>query len=444
VSFLGGLLAGRSHVAFLVGLAAAAATAGAVRRLAPEPRPAALELLDPPAADLAPRAQAPLDARERALARAAWSYLERNTDPATGLAGAVEGWHGATMWDLGSQLLAVLAAEDLGLATRAAAAERLARALRSLSAIPLCDGLPNKVYDTRTLEMVRYDGEPAPRGVGWSALDVARVLLPLSIVTVRHPELAPAVRMAVSRWRLDALTDGGVLRGASRRADGGLDMWQEGRLGYEQHAAKALLAWGITAASALDYRGHAAFARVDGVLVPRDDRPPADHGGQHAPLVPEPWLLDALERGPDAVTLPVTRALLLAQERRASASGRLTAVSEDALDRAPWFSYSAVVDGTATWVALAPDGRRLADGLTFSTKAAIAWAMLFEGPYPERLLDAASALAVPGRGLLAGRYDSTWAPNRAIALDTSAVALEALAYHARGPLGRPPAPEEAP
>ena len=70
--------------------------------------------------------------------------------------------------------------------------------------------------------------------------------------------------------------------------------------------------------------------------------------------------------------------------------------------------------------------------------------MLFDGSYPERLLAAAAELAVPGRGLLAGRYDATWAPNRALSLNTNAVALEALAYHARGPLGRPPAPEDAP
>ncbi len=444
MSFLGGLLAGRSHLAFLVGLAAAAATAGAVRRLTPEPRTVSFESLVPRGADLPLRPQGPLDARERALAQTAWTYLDRNTDPVTGLAASVEGHPATTMWDLGSLLLGVLAAEDLGLVSRRAASERLSRALRSLSAIPLCDGLPNKVYDTRTLEMVRYDGRPAPDGIGWSALDVARVLLPLSVVAVRHPELAPSVRRAVSRWRLDALTDGGVLRGATRRPDGGLEVSQEGRLGYEQHAAKSLLAWGITAAAALDYRGHVAFTRVAGQLVPRDDRRAADHGGHRAPLVAEPWLLDAIERGPDAVTLPVARALLRAQERRAEAVGRLTAPSEDQLDRPPWFAYSAVVDGDAPWVALGPDLSPAKGDLTFSTKAAVIWGVLLEGSYPDRLLAAAAELAVPGRGLLAGRYDATWAPNRALSLNTNAVALEALAYQVRGPLGRVSPREEAP
>lgn len=436
MSFVRGLLAGRSHLAFLAGLAAAAATAGAVRRVAPEPAPASLDRIAPDAPDLRLRAHGPLDARERALAAAAWTYLDRNTDPRTGLAASIEGHPATTMWDVGSQLLGTLAAEDLGLVARSEATARLARALRSLAALPLCDGLPNKVYDTRTLEMVRYDGTPAPRGIGWSALDVARVLLPLSVIPVRHPRLAPAVRRAVSRWRLDALTDGGILQGATRRADGGLDVWQEGRLGYEQHAAKSLVAWGITAAAALDPRGHAAFRRVEGQVVPVDERRAADHGGQRAPLVPEPWLLDGVERGLDAVTLPVVRALLKVQERRAAITGRLTAVSEDALDRPPWFAYSAIVDGDDAWTALGPDGAPAEGALGFSTKAAVAWGVLFEGPYPARLLSAAEALVEPGRGLLAGRYDATGEPNRALSLNTNAVVLEALAYRVRGPIAR--------
>jgi hypothetical protein len=438
VTFLRGLLAGRSHLAVLLGLGLAAAVVGAVHRFVPEaPPPTSLETLAPPAPDLPLRAHGPLDARERALARAAWAYFERNTDRRTGLAASVAGHPSATLWDVGAQLLAVLAAEDLGLVSRAGASARLSRALRSLRALPLCEGgLPNKVYDVRTLEMVRYDGRPAPRGIGWSALDVARVLLPMSLVARRHPELAPLVSAAAARWRLEALSDGAALRGATRREDGVLAAHAEGRLGYEQHAAKALVGWGVPAPAALDYRAHLAFARVQGQAVPRDDRRPRDHGGAPAALVPEPWLLDALEHGPDAVTLPALHALLRAQERRHADTRRLTAVSEDALDRAPWFSYSALVNGDDVWTAIAPDGRPAPGALTFSTKAAVAWGVLFDGPYPALLLAAAAELVHPGEGLYAGRYDATWDVNRALSLNTNAVVLEALAYRVRGPAVR--------
>jgi uncharacterized protein DUF3131 len=438
MSFWRGLLAGRSHLAVLVGLGSAAAVAGAVHRFVPSgPEGDVFETLSPPAAAYPLRPPGPLDAREVALARTAWSWFERNTNRVTGLAPAVKGHSAATLWDWGAQLMAILSAEDLELVSTADASARLRRALVSLSRLPLCEGLlPNKVYDARTLAMVRYDGTPAPRGIGWSALDVARVLAPLSLVAWRHPEVAPLVRAAVSRWHLDELADGASLRGASRGADGRLVRHREGTLGYEQHAAKALLRWGIPAAEALDWRAHVAVTEVGGQPVPRDDRPRAE-AGTSAALVAEPWLLDALEDGLDAVTLPVGRALLRAQERRAAKVGHPVAVSEDALDRPPWFSYSALLDDSGVaWAAVAPGGDRAPGALTFSTKAAVAWGVLFRGSYPDRLLAAASELAVPGEGLLAGRYDATWEPNRVLSLNTNAVVLEALAYRARGPAAR--------
>jgi hypothetical protein len=440
VSFLRGLLAARGHIAFLVGLTAAVLTVRAVDRWT-RTRPARGSVSASStssaafARDLPLRPQAPaLDARARAMATAAWSYVERNTDPRTGLAGAVKGHPLTTMWDLGSQLMGILAAEDLGLVSPQGASERLGRAVASLRRLPLGEGgLPSKVYDVRTLAMVTWEGRPAPGGIGWSALDVARLLAPLSLVAWRHPELARGVRAAVSRWSLDALVEAGALRGASRRPDGVLVRHQEGRLGYEQLAAKVLLTWGLPAGSLLDYEAHATFADVAGEPLLRDDRRPSDHGGARAPVLSEPWILDGLENGFDPVTLPVARALLRAQARRFEETGRLTAVSEDHLDRPPWFTYSAVLDGDDTWSARAADGSPAPHDFTFSTKAAVAWGVLFEGPYPERLLDAAAALVVPGEGLLAGRYDETGAPNRALSLNTNAVVLEALAYRVRGP-----------
>jgi hypothetical protein len=441
MTFVRGLLAGRSHLAVLLGLAVALATIGAVRRIAvdaPSNVRASLDRVAPSAEAFPLRPKGPLDDRERNLAAAAWSYFERNTDPGTGLTSSVRGHPVTTAWELGSQLLATVSAEDLGLVRRPEASARLARTLRSIAALPPCEGgLPNKAYDVRTLEMVGYDGAPAPAGTGWSALDVARLLLSLSLVSWRHPEHAPLVAASVSRWRLERLSDGRALRGAVRDGEGALAIRDEGRLGYEQYAAKALLRWGLPVSPALDYGAHLGFAQVQGQAIPRDTRQPRDHGGAPAPVVPEPWLLDALEHGFDAVTLPAARMLLYAQQRRYEAVGRITSVSEDALDRPPWFAYSALLAGDAAWTALGPDGARAESALTFSTKAAVAWGVLFSGSYPDRLLAAAVELIAPGEGLYAGRYDATWEVNRALSLNTNAVVLEALAYRVRGPASRP-------
>jgi hypothetical protein len=439
MSFLRGLLAARSHLAFLVGLAAAFAVVRATARVGHDPPPGGEEALAPLADRFPLRARAPLGPRERDLALAAWSYFEANTDEGTGLTHSVRGYPSTTMWDVGSQLMAILAAEDLLVVSRAEARRRLERAIATLASLPLCErGLPNKAYHTRTLEMVRYDNTPAPGGIGWSALDVGRVLVPLALVARRAPELAPLVERVVARWNLDALSAGGGLRGATRRVDGVLEMHQEGRLGYEQYAAKGLLAWGVPASAALDYRSHVAFREVGGQLVPHDTREPRDHGGTHAAVLSEPWVLDGLEFGLDDRTAALARAVLAAQERRFARTGRLTAVSEDALDRPPGFAYSAVLNGRDAWVAFSPDGTPAPGSLGFSAKAAVGWAVLFDAPYADRLLDAAAELRAPG-GLHAGRYDATGAVNGVLSLNTNAVVLEALAYRVHGPFFRPAA-----
>jgi hypothetical protein len=438
LTFLRGLLAGRSHLAFLVGLAAAIAIARATSGLGHgSPTSRALRELAQLARVLPLRPPAPPSDRERRLALSAWSYLERETDPRTGLARSIAGYPSITLWDFGSQLLAILAAEDLGIVSSEEAHRRLARAITTLAELPLCDpGLPNKAYHTATLAMVGYDNAPTPRGIGWSALDVGRALVPLALVVRRTPELTPLVRRAVDRWNLDALSDGAALRGGTRRSDGILETYQEGRLGYEQYAARALMGWGVPVAEALDFRAHLAFQKLDGQLVPRDDRLPRDYGGAHAAVLSEPWVLQGLEGGLDAVSVALARAVLAAQERRFASTGRLTAVSEDALDRPPGFAYSAVLNGTEPWVAFSPDGTPTPARLTFSTKAAFGWAAIFSGDYPERLLAAAEELEAPEGGLWAGRYDADGAPNRILSLNTNAVVLEALAYRVRGPAFR--------
>lgn len=435
MTFLRGLLAARSHLAILVGIVAALLTIRVATRVVRLTTPAHYPSAASWEREFPLRQPRPPTSGELALARDAWSYFTRNTDARTGLTSSVEGYPSTTLWDLGSQLLATLAAEDLRLISSRDATRLLSAALESLSAIELVEGLlPNKAYHTQTLRMVSYDNVPVTGGVGWSALDIGRLAVSLTAVEHRHAELASLVRRAIARWDLFALSDGTAMVGATRRPDGVLERLQEGRFGYEQYAAKGLLAFGVPVGLALDYSAHAVYAEVQGDTVACDDRVPEAHGGTPAPVLSEPWVLDGLEHGLDALTLPHARAVLAAQQRRFAATGKVTAVSEDHLDRPPWFVYSAVLGGgTDRWVAFSADGRRAPQDLTFSTKAAIGWWALFGGAYPDRLYAAAAELAHPGVGFWAGRYDATGDVNRVLSLNTNAVVLEALAYRARGP-----------
>ncbi|MFL5301867.1 MAG: DUF3131 domain-containing protein, partial [Anaeromyxobacteraceae bacterium] len=119
MTFLAGLFAARSHLAILLGLGAAVGVVRLTSRLSePPPRAASLAAFAPLASAWPVRPSSRLSTRERALAHAAWSYFEHNTDERTGLAASVQGYPSTTMWDVGSQLMAILAAEDLGVVSR--------------------------------------------------------------------------------------------------------------------------------------------------------------------------------------------------------------------------------------------------------------------------------------------------------------------------------------
>lgn len=100
-------------------------------------------------------------------ARTAWRFFENNTDAETGLAGSADNYPSTTMWETGSYLIATVAAERLGITTPQEAEQRTAKVVESLSRLVLFENsLPNKAYDTRTLQMVDYSNKPTTVGLG--------------------------------------------------------------------------------------------------------------------------------------------------------------------------------------------------------------------------------------------------------------------------------------
>ena len=162
-----------------------------------------------------------LTAEERALAETAWRYLRNNTQPGTGLVNAVENYPSATLWDMGSAMAGVTAAQRLGLIDRADASARLRAMLDTLGRITLFRGLcPNKAYDTRDGERVDYANQPGE--IGCSALDVGRLLVWLRITAQRYPELAAAVAPQSSsddkNVQFDFMSEEDLLRGLENLA----------------------------------------------------------------------------------------------------------------------------------------------------------------------------------------------------------------------------------
>jgi hypothetical protein len=157
---------------------------------------------------------------ELEAARIAWRYFERNYHPATGLVNSVDGYPNTTMWDLGATVFATLAARELGLVDGATFDTRIETLLWTLAMQPLFqDELPNKAYDAATGRMADYANKPTTAGIGFSAIDLARLASSLSILAERAPEHRVAVARVLARWRYCRLLGDGELHGAI--VDGG-------------------------------------------------------------------------------------------------------------------------------------------------------------------------------------------------------------------------------
>lgn len=389
----------------------------------------------PASADLpagpTPRA---LTEQEMRWAGAAWAWFERNTDAATGLTPSVEGFGGTTMWDSASTLMALLSARRLGVLDEAAFDKRMVAALASLGRMPLYrDTLPNKSYDFKSLAMTDYRNQPSEAGIGWSAIDIGRLLVPLNVIAWQHPRHTGAARKVIARWNTTQLARDGQLWGMQAGEGATLQLLQEGRLGYEQYAARTLALMGLDVDAAADPLAHLRWVQVEGIAVAADDRGPDKFGAQN-PVVSEPWILSGLEFGWTRSSRELAWRVYRAQEERFRKTQVRTAATEDHVDRPPYFVYNAVWNAGQPWVAVTEKGESLPALRTLSTKAAFGWHALYRTPYTTQLVEAVAALHDPARGWFAGVYEADGQPNKALTANTNAVVLESLAYIAGGPL----------
>jgi hypothetical protein len=367
-------------------------------------------------------------------ARIAWRYFQNNTNEITGLVNSTDNYPSTTMWETGSYFVATMSANRLGIIDRDEAVARIGFALDTLNSVRLFDGLlPNKAYNVRTGELVNYANEPVERGLGWSALDVARMVAALGHVEANYPELAPETTRLLERWSLSDMVEDGQLIGGNV-ADGNLRRDQEGRVGYEQYAAKAMMLYGFDMYRAYNAERHLMVREVQGQPIPVDTR--LHRNITPAFTVSEPYLFDGLEFGFDARSLRFASTIYRAQEARYRETGVLTAVSESHIDVAPYFIYSSVWGGGAPWAVMTFSGDRMDSKRTVTIKVSFAWDALFGTDYTRELVAAIAPLGDPERGWPEGIYEMDGTTNSSVTVNTNAVVLAALAFRAHGPLIR--------
>jgi hypothetical protein len=394
-----GLVAARTSLVMIAAFITGLTTIALLERWEPSRRVAAFEL--EPASDTPAARPRPLTEVELRWARIAWRYFERNVRPETGLVDSVDQHPSATLWDAGSYLMALIAAERLGLIPVDDFDRRVTRALDSLSRVPLYEGdAPNKSYHTLTLQMVDDDNQPSARGIGWSAIDIGRFLVPCNILTWRYPKHTSEVRAVLSRWNWNRLVRDGVLYGAAIR-DGKTVYLQEGRLGYEEYGAKSFALAGLDVREAQRVDDFLRFVDVDGVQMGTDSRRPEESAAPrgasavaHDYVASEPYILDGLEYGFDRTSREFAWRASRAQEARFRKTGMLTA----------------------------------------DTHAAIGWHALYATPYTQLLVNRVAQLFDADKGWYSGLDEAAGKTNTAITANTNAIVLESLCYTQVGQL----------
>jgi hypothetical protein len=375
----------------------------------------------------------PLTPEEEGYARMAWQYFLNNLQTETGLVNAANQYPSGTLWDMSNYLMALNAVRGLDIVDQADFDYRLNSFLTGLSNLPLFEGkLPNKAYNTATGQMVNYNNEPETRGIGWSALDIGRTLAALHAVRTCHPEYSDWISSIVAQWKIEQSVKEGQLYGAMVSSDGQTILVQEGRLGYEEYAARGYQLWGFDVAEALSLQP-LNYVDIYGVQVPVDHRDYQSSGANNY-VVSESYILDGIEFGLQGTLADHAAKVFEAQKRHHDATQELTAVSEDNINQTPHFLYNTVYANGTSWATITDQNQSYPHLRTLSTKAAFGWHYLYpNSAYAQQLFDAVKNLHTPnGGGYYAGRYQETQEPNDILTGNTNGLILEILHFKARG------------
>jgi len=372
------------------------------------------------------------------MARIAWKYYENNYNPETGLVNAVNNFPSTTMWDTGSALAATVAAHDFGFIDKKEFDDRITAMMGSLARMKLFnDEAPNKVYHTKTLQMVDYANKPTEYGIGVSALDLARLMSWSRTLSCMHPKYHSGLTKTLSRWKFDRIVKDKQMYGLAMNQFNPeeIKVWQEGRLGYEQYAGKIFQKFGFDTSVAADYNNKfRANTEILGVNIAHDNRDPREwHANNY--VLTESYTMDAMELGLDDVNRDLVRNIFEVQKQRWRETGIVTAISEDNIDEEPWFLYNTIYNAGQTWQTTNSSDVSYDHLKTISVKAAISMALLYpEDEYSAVLMNAVESAYDVEKGWYSGIYESGAGYNKVTTANTNGVILSGFLYKKYGSL----------
>ncbi|MGB1235756.1 MAG: DUF3131 domain-containing protein [Planktomarina sp.] len=388
--------------------------------------------------------------REMTAARMAWKYFENFTQADTGLANSVGNYPSTTLWDTASYIAGATAAYELCIIEKPEFDRRMMQLLTTVKELELFRGeMPNKVYNTQTGAKVDYGNKPGE--IGFSALDIGRYLVWMRILKNRYPYLANTIDSTLLKWDYSNAVDSeGALWGAYLDKETGETVYaQEGRLGYEEYAAKGYALWGFQ--PRLAHRAEPFLtASIFGVQVPYDGRDPRVFHSQNY-VVTESYLQDGLELGfdlphddssPEWLSTDGWRAefadrIYQVQENRWAQTGFMTARSEHNVKGAPYFTYDTIFSDGYPWNTVTPRGDYVPDHAAVASKAALGLWALWDTPYTDALYDATIELYDPEKGMYEGLYERGQGRVEIFTANNNGIILTSLLHKVQGPILTP-------
>lgn len=393
--------------------------------------------------DCGPAAAGVLSAEEREWADAAWRYVETNTNATTGLVNGADQRAVATMWDVADAIAALVSARELGLIDRCTFDRRFGPLVAFLNNMPIVDNIaPNRWYDAAKGTMI--DAAQKPSVVGWSAMDLGRLMVWLRIVEARYAEWSPYIGRAISRWNYCAIVDAcGTINRGVHTGPFTNRLEQDGRLGYEEYAAAGFAIWRFETGKALQLDPVEDIS-VEGVPLLRDARDAAPNLAR-APLTTTPFAAYEMEIGgtlshPDAGRYrEVGRAVAEAQYQRYRRQGIMTARGGRPLVTPPWHVFDSVWAEGYAWNSIDPSGGSAPHFALLSTASVFELWAAYPDDVAQKMVDLMCSLRDAQRGFYAGRFERTGGVDTTITLRTNAAVLESLMYRRLGVIYKPAA-----
>lgn len=365
---------------------------------------------------------------ELEMARIAWKYIENNYNEKTGLINAANRYPSAATWDWANAIFAIYAAKKFHIIDQKRYEEMMFKFLEAMQKIPLFNNeLPNKTYNTRTAKMTDYRNRLREDGIGWSAADLARLLSSLNLVEECEPTVAPDAEKLLLRFNYcRTFSIEGDLYGGTFN-EGNLSVAHEALTGYEEYLARGYNLWGFPGKEARSYK-FVKEVDVYGIKIPTDTRPFFSNFIESEPF----WYLGFEYGVNDKESGRYIKNIYKVQEERYKRTGQLTAVTEDNIDRSPYFLFNTIYTEGEPWKTINQMGEDFDEYKTISTKAAVGMHFLFDTPYSQKVFDYIKHNYNPDKGYYAGIYERVPGANRALTLNTNAIILEAMLARSMG------------